>query len=350
MSKLEIAKYDASYKEWIVELKNKYLSQRLKASVAVNTALIEFYWNLGKDISQKKTENTYGSNFYKQLSSDLCALLPNVKGLSATNLKYTKYFYDLFAETIENRPQLADDLFMLPWGHIRYIIDNCKSNSDKAVFFVHQVIENNWSRAVLLNFLDTDLFEREGKAISNYEKTLPKLQGELAQQITKDPYTFDFLTLSEEYRENELEEALVNNMTKFLLELGTGFSFMGKQYRITVGGDEFFIDLLFYNTKIHAYCVVELKTVAFKPEQLGQLGFYVSAVNHQLKSENDNPTIGILICKTKNNVVAKYSLETVNEPIGISEYQLAKIYPSDFKGSLPSIEEIEKNLENERKR
>jgi len=347
MSKTEINKYDVSYKEWIVQLKNNYLSQRLKASIAVNSALIEFYWNLGKDISQKKAENKYGSSFYKQLSNDLCALIPDVKGFSPTNLKYTKYFYKLFAEAMEIRPQLVDELFVIPWGHIRYIIDNCKSDSNKALFFVHKTIENNWSRAVLQNFLDTDLYERESKAISNFNKTLPATQGELAQQITKDPYNFDFLTLSERYQEKELEDALVNNITKFLLELGSGFSYMGKQYRIVVGGDEFFVDLLFYNTKIHAYCIVELKTTEFKPEQLGQLGFYVSAVNHQLKGEQDNPTIGILICKTKNNVVAKYSLETVSQPIGISEYQLAKIYPSDFKGSMPTIEEIEKELKTE---
>jgi predicted nuclease of restriction endonuclease-like (RecB) superfamily len=195
---------------------------------------------------------------------------------------------------------------------------------------------------VLLNFLDTDLFERKGKAITNFRKQLPEPQGDLAQEITKDPYNFDFLTLTDDFNERELENALVDNMTRFLMELGKGFSFMGKQYRIRVGQSEFFIDLLFYNTRIHAYCVIELKATTFKPEHLGQLSFYVSAVNHELKSEIDNPTIGILICKDKDEIVAKYALDTINSPIGISEYQLSKLYPADFKSSLPTIEEIEK--------
>ena len=237
-----------------------------------------------------------------------------------------------------------DDLVCLPWGHIRYIIDNCKNDLDKALFFVGKTLENNWSRAVLLNFLGTDLYERQGKAITNYPQTLPEPQGELAQQITKDPYSFDFLTLSERYVEKELKDALVANIERFLLELGQGFAYMGREYRVKIGNTEKFMDMLFYNAKLHCYVVVEVKTEAFDAQNLGQLGLYVSAVNHLLKSPADNPTIGLLICRSKDNVVAKYALESTSLPIGISEYELAKVYPQDFQSTLPSIEQIEKEL------
>lgn len=345
----ELMKKDTLYSNWIAELKQKYLQHRMKAVVAVNSSLLQFYWNLGKDISEKNLDNKYGSQFYKQLSNDLAAQIPNVKGFSPTNLKYTKYFYELYSQQDTNRPQAVDDLrmqqiFSIPWGHHRFIVDKCRGNSLKALFFVQQTIEHNWSRNVLLNFLDTDLFERKGKAITNFKQQLPAPQSDLAQELTKDPYNFDFLMLSDDFKEKELENALVDNMTRFLMELGTGFSFMGRQYRMKVGNSEFFIDLLFYNTRIHAYCVIELKAATFKPEHLGQLSFYVSAVNHELKSEMDNPTIGILICKDKDEIVAKYALDTINSPVGISEYQLSKLYPANFKSSLPTIEEIEREL------
>lgn len=340
---------DSAYSQWLAALKARYLQQRMKAVVAVNSSLLQFYWNLGKDISERNLDNKYGSQFYKQLSDDLTAQIPNVKGFSPTNLKYTKYFYELYSESDGNRPQPVDDLetqqiFSIPWGHQRCIIDRCQGDRNRALFFVHKTIDHNWSRNVLLNFLDTDLYERQGKALTNFKQQLPAPESDLAQELTKDPYNFDFLTLADVFKERELENALVDNMTRFLMELGTGFSYMGRQYRIKVGESEFFIDLLFYNTRIHAYCVIELKAATFKPEHLGQLSFYVSAVNHELKSEMDNPTIGILICKDKDEIVAKYALDTINSPIGISEYQLSKLYPADFKSSLPTIEEIEKVL------
>lgn len=340
------------YLQWVKELKTRYLAQRMKATIAVNSAMLEFYWNLGKDISLNQADNQYGTGFYQNLSKDLTAELPNVKGLSPTNLKYTKYFYELYAPHLANRPQAVDDfdqqmLFRIPWGHIRTIIDKCKDNTAKAIFFVKETLQFNWSRAVLLNFLDTGLYETKGKAITNFKDKLPDIQGDLAQELTKDPYNFDFLTLSENYKEKELETALVDNISRFLIELGTGFAYMGRQYRLEINGDEFYLDLLFYNVRIHAYCVCELKTIKFSPEHLGQLGFYVSAINHQLKTEQDNPTIGILICKEKNEIVARYSLDAANSPIGISEYQLSKLYPSDFKSVLPSIEELETELKRD---
>ena len=361
------------YRIWVKELKQRYLSARLKASIEANRTLLEYYWSLGRDIANKQYANTYGSCFYKTLSHDLRSEMPDEKGFSESNIRYMYRFYQLYSQLFENLPQgvenfassnhphpvedfkqqkcpqVADDLLKeicsIPWFHQKTIIDKCKGDAEKALFFVRKVIENSWGRDILLNFLGTDLYERQAKAITNFSKTLPALQSDLAQQITKDPYAFNFLTMTENYNERELEDALVANVTKFLVELGTGFAYMGRQYRMQVGEKEIFIDLLFYNTRIHAYCCIELKTGSFEPEHLGQLGYYVSAVNHQLKTEHDNPTIGLLICKDKDNIEAQYSLEAYNLPLGISQYELSKLIPNEIKRSLPSIEEIESTLE-----
>ena len=361
------------YRSWVKELKQRYLSARLKASVEANRTLLEYYWSLGRDIANKQYANTYGSGFYKTLSHDLRSEMPEEKGFSENNIRYMCRFYQLYSQLLENppqgvedscdtnllqgvedfetenRPQFADDLLKeicsIPWFHQQRIIDKCKGDAKKDLFFVRKVIENSWGRDMLLNFLSTDLYERQAKAITNFSKTLPALQSDLAQQTTKDPYVFNFLTMTEDYNERELEDALVANVTKFLVELGTGFAYMGRQYRMQVGEKEIFIDLLFYNTRIHAYCCIELKTGSFEASHLGQLGLYVSAVNHQLKTEYDNPTIGLLICKDKDNIEAQYSLEAYNLPLGISQYELSKLIPNEIKSSLPSIEEIESTLE-----
>ena len=349
------------YRSWVKELKQRYLSARLKASIEANRTLLEYYWSLGRDIANKQYGNTYGSGFYKTLSHDLRSEMPEEKGFSERNLRNMYDFYKTYSQVVENlqqaaanssgtnRRQGADDLLReicsIPWDHQCRIVSKCKGDANKALFFVRKVIENGWGRNVLLNFLGTDLYERQAKAITNFSKTLPALQSDLAQQTTKDPYVFNFLTMTEDYNERELEDALVANVTKFLVELGTGFAYMGRQYRMQVGEKEIFIDLLFYNTRIHAYCCIELKTGSFEPAHLGQLGLYVSAVNHQLKTEHDNPTIGLLICKDKDNIEAQYSLEGYNLPLGISQYELTKLIPNEIKSTLPSIEEIESTLE-----
>lgn len=248
------------------------------------------------------------------------------------------------SNTNEISPQVVGKLCSIPWGHHRYIMDKCKNDVEKALFYVEKTLENNWSRAVLLNWLSTDLYERQGKALTNFGSVLPEPQDDLAQEITKDPYNFDFLTMREGYNEKELKDALENNILKFLLELGTGFAFVGREYRLMIGNTEKFIDLLFYNISLHCYVVIEVKVDKFESENIGQLGTYVAATNHILKTESDNPTIGLLICKEKDNVLAQYALESSSQPIGISEYELSKLYPADFKGSLPSIEEIEQQL------
>lgn len=347
---------DKDYKQWISELSSRFRQSQVKAAVRVNSTMLEFYWSIGRDLSQKQFLNTYGSGFFKQVSADLQNELPDVKGLSPINIRYFKAFYELYSPLMQNLPQVAEDfnrqivpqlaeeLFSIPWDHHRRIIDRCKDNPPKAIFFVRKTKENNWSRAVLLNFLDTDLFEREGKAITNFKTSLPTPNGDLAQQMTKDPYCFDFLSISKKYTEKELKDALMDNIQRFLLELGNGFAFVGREVRIEVGETEKFIDMLFYNIKLHCYVVLEVKVEKFDFSNVGQLGGYIVAVNHQLKGENDNPTIGLLVCKYKDSVEAQYALESSSQPIGVSAYQLSKLLPENFKSSLPAIEELESAL------
>ena len=342
---------DKEYLEWVKDVVARYRQSQIKAAVKVNQELLAFYWSLGKDIVDLKAESKWGEKFYKTLSADLCAKLPDVHSFSETSLKYIKYFYSTYSQLIAFRPQLEDELktklFSIPWGHQRVLLDKFKDNPEKALFFVQKVQEQNWSRAVLLNFVDTDLYERQGKAISNFSTVLPAPQSDLAQEITKDPYNFNFLTLDKKYDEKDLKDALVSNVSKFLIEMGSGFAYLGREYRIVAGDTEQFMDLLFYNTFAHCYVVVEVKTTKFEGSFLGQLSTYVSCANHLLKREGDNPTIGLLICKSKDNVYAQYSLEGYNQPLGISGFEGINILPDDYKHSLPSIEEIENELKGE---
>ena len=224
------------------------------------------------------------------------------------------------------------------------MIDKCKGDRDRALFYVRKTVENNWSRAVLANFLSTDLYERQGKAVSNFATALPAPQGDLAQEMTKDPYQFDFLAIREQYDERELKDALMDNITRFLLELDSGFAFVGREFRVMIGESERFLDMLFYHIRLRCYVVLEVKVTEFEPSFMGQLGTYVVAVNHQLKTDEDNPTIGLLVCKSLDKVEAQYALEATSQPIGVSGYELARLMPEDFKGSLPTIEEIEAEL------
>jgi predicted nuclease of restriction endonuclease-like (RecB) superfamily len=258
-------------------------------------------------------------------------------------------------QTIDNksniiRPQVVDEfdnhpVFQIPWGHHIQIFTKCKTVHE-ALFYVQKTIDNGWSRAVLMNFLEADLYSAQGKSINNFSRLLPEPQSDLANEIMKDSYNFDFFTLTERYKERELEDALISNITKFLLELGQGFAYLGRQVPVKTGKKERFIDLLFYHTELHCYVVIELKAGEFEAEYAGKLGLYISAINHQRKRERDNPTIGILICKTKDNVEVQYSLEIINQPIGVSEYKLSKLLPENYKSALPSIEEIEKQLKD----
>ena len=347
----KLVEVDAQYREWISEVSKRFHQSQIKAAVKVNDEMLRFYWQLGKELHDRKDKFSYGQSFYKTISRDLRRELPDVKSFSETNLRYMQKFAELYSE-VSNLPQVGEDfrseeiepLFAIPWGHHKIIIDKCNGNPKKALFFVNQVIQSNWSRAVLLNFLDTDLYERQGKAITNFNLTLPAMQSDLAQEITKDPYKFDFITLTQSYNEKELKDALMDNIQKFLLELGNGFAFVGREYRIEIGSTENFIDMLFYHIRLHCYVVVEVKVTEFESSYAGQLGTYVVAVNHQLKTEKDEPTLGLLVCKSKDDIKAQYALEASSQPLGVSAYELSKLIPENFKGSLPSIDEIESEL------
>ncbi len=335
------------YQQWIADLKQRIHRSQIKASLKVNAEMLQLYWKLGKDIAERKIDAAWGSGFYRTLSHDLKQEFPDIKGFSETNLKYIKRFYLFYSQSDIIRQQVADELpeymVSIPWFHHVYIFTKC-SSVDEAFFYINRTIEHGWSRAVLEHQVDLNLYQRDSKAVSNFTKTLPAPLSDLAQQVTKDPYTFDFLAVRDRYDEKELQKHLTQNMTKFLLELGAGFSFYGQEVHLNVAGDDFYIDLLFYHTKLHCYVVVELKTVKFKPEHIGQLKFYVTAVDNQLKAEMDNPTIGLLICKDKNDVVAGYTLSDIDSPIGISSYEIYNKLSANFKSSLPTIEEIEKEL------
>lgn len=347
---------DKDYSQWVKELVTRYRQSQIKAAVKVNTEQILFNLSLGKDIAERQEENKYGSKFYATLSRDLKEEIPDVEGLSESNIRYCKRFYLLYCQTIENLPQFVEDLdsknlpqlveklCSIPWGHHRLIIDRCSDNPQKALFFVNQTLENGWSRAMLLNWIDTCLYERQGKALTNFSSVLPAPDSDLAQEVTKDPYSFAFAGIREKYNEKKLKDALLTNITNFLVELGSGFSYVGREYRLQIGEKEKFIDLLFYHLKLRCYVVVEVKIDDFDLPDVGQIGGYIVACNHILKRSDDNPTIGLLICKKKNGLLAQYSLESSSQPIAISTYELEQFYPVKVEGALPTIEEIESKL------
>jgi len=333
---------DKNYISFINEIKQKIKQAQIKAAIKVNEELLRLYWDIAKEIVKRQKESKWGDGIIEKISNDLKKEFPNLKGFSRTNLLYMKKWYLFWSD--EKVPQVVDEIFQIPWGHNREIITKCKT-IDEALFYVKQTIKNGYSRAVLVHQIESNLYSRNKKALNNFDKHLPSIQSDLAKEITKDPYCFDFLTLSEAYNEKELENALMENLTKFLLELGSGFAFVGRQFRLEIEGDEFFIDLLFYHIKLKCYVVIELKTTKFKPEYTGKLNFYITAVDNILKDKNDNPTIGLLICKSKNNTVVEYALKNINSPMGISEYKLSKELPSKLKNALPSIKEIEEELQ-----
>lgn len=330
------------YKDFILDIKQRVQSAQIKAAVIVNQTLLQLYWDLAGRIVAKQQATAWGDGFLLQMSRDLQAEFPDMKGFSLRNLKYMRQWFQFWSKQAAIGQQLVAQI---PWGHNLVIISKIK-NPHEAMFYVQKTMQNNWSRVVLTHQIESNLYQRQGKAISNFQTTLPAPQSDLASETLKDPYIFDFLSLTEKHNEKELESALVAQVTRLLLELGVGFSYLGRQYKLEISGDEFFIDLLFYHVKLHCYIVVELKTVKFKPEFIGQLNFYISAVDGVLKSEADNASIGILICKSKHATVVEYALKDIHKPIGVSEYIITQNLPDKFKSSLPSIEEIEAELNN----
>lgn len=334
------------YKKWILELKNKIRSTQIKAAIAVNSALIEFYWELGKMISEK--ENVWGNKLIEQVAKDLQSEFPDMKGLSRSNLFYCKQFYLFYHEELIQQAVgqfMQQTVGQIPWGHNILIFSKSK-NVEEAFFYIQKTIENSWSRDTLALQIKNDLYKRQGKSITNFKNTLPNPQSDLAQQTLKDPYVFDFMSLSENAKEKDIEKQLVNHITRFLLELGKGFAFIGQQYHIRIGDQDYYIDLLFYHVHLKCYVVIELKNTRFTPEYAGKLNFYLSAVDSLLKKEEDKPTIGIILCREKNNIEAEFSLRDINKPMGVSEFQITEMLPDELKASLPTIEEIENELNN----
>jgi len=334
-----LADIPPDYAPWLAELKNRIHAAQQRAALAVNRELVLLYWQIGRDILDRQEQQGWGAKVIERLAHDLRAAFPEMKGFSPRNLKYMR----AFAQAWPDAEFVQEVLAQLPWYHQLALLDKLSSVESRR-WYAAKAIEHNWSRNVLVIQIETRLLERSGAAITNFATSLPKPQSDLARESLKDPYRFDFLSLTHEAQEREVESALIRHVTEFLLELGAGFAFVGRQVLLDVGGDEFFIDLLFYHLKLRCYVVIELKGGKFKPEHLGQLGFYLTAVDAQMKHPQDNPTIGLLLCKSKNQVVAEYALRDNSQPMGIAEYKLLESLPADLQTSLPSIEQIEREL------
>ena len=305
----------------------------------MNRQLVLLYWQIGRDILERQGREGWGMKVIERFSQDLRNAFPEMKGFSRANLLYMRAFAEAWPD-----PQIVQQAVgQLPWGHNLLLLSKLKT-SDLRLAYATRPIELGWSRAVLLHPIERRLLEREGQATTNFDLRLPSPSSDLAREALKDPYLFDFLGVGDEANERAIETALVDHITRFLLELGAGFAYVGRQVPLEVGGEDFFIDLLFYHLKLRCYVVIELKATAFKPDHAGQLSFYLSAVDAQMKGEHDAPTIGMILCKSKNKVIAEYALRNINQPIGVAEYQLTESLPEDLQSSLPSIEAIEKAL------
>jgi predicted nuclease of restriction endonuclease-like (RecB) superfamily len=329
----------AGYGELLAELKQRIQNAQLRASLAVNRELVLLYWQIGREILTRQQRESWGAKVVDRLAADLKIAFPEMKGFSPRNLKYMR----AFAEAWPDEPIVQQLVAQIPWGHNVRILDYVKDPSERE-WYVRATVQNGWSRDILVHQIESGLRHRQGRAVTNFDRALPVPQSDLAQQITKDPYNFDFLMLGQEAHERDLERGLLDHLRTFLLELGVGFAFVGSQYRLQIGGEEFFIDLLFYHLKLRAYVVIDLKVQAFRAEFAGKMNLYLSAVNDLLRHPDDQPSIGLILCKTRDRVVAEYALRDLSKPIGISEYELASALPDKLKGTLPTIEEIESEL------
>lgn len=332
----------ADYIAWLDDLKAKVASARQRAALAVNRELVLLYWQIGRDIVARQQAQGWGAKVIDRLARDLREAFPDMRGFSPRNLKYMR----AFAQAWPGDEFVQQAAAQLPWFHLCTLLDKLATREERE-WYAAKAVEHGWSRNVLVMQIETGARERQGNAVTNFPERLPSPQSDLARDSLKDPYIFDFLGLSEDAQERDLEHALTRHITRFLLELGAGFAFVGRQYRLEVGGDEFFIDLLFYHLKLRCYVVVELKATSFKPEYAGQINFYLSAIDAQLKSPDDQPTIGLLLCKEQNRLVAEYALRGIAKPMGVAEYQLLRKVPQQLATDLPSIEDIEAELRDE---
>lgn len=327
------------YSAWLLALKNRIAHAQQRAALAVNRELVGLYWHIGTEILERQHQQGWGAKVIERLANDLKASFPEMKGFSSSNLKYMRYFAERCPDGLIGQ-QAADQL---PWFHIVTLITKLDSDKERE-WYAEQTIQHGWSRTTLTANINSRLFNRHANAVTNFAARLPQPHSDLAHETLKDPYLFDFLGLGNEAHERDIENGLIQHITRFLLELGTGFAFVGRQFKLDVGGDEFFIDLLFYHIRLKCYVVVELKATAFKPEHAGQLNFYLSAIDAQIKAADDKPTIGLLLCKEKNRLVAEYALSGIDRPMGIANYQLMRTLPEPLDTNLPSIEKIEAEL------
>jgi predicted nuclease of restriction endonuclease-like (RecB) superfamily len=328
------------YSDWLGDLKLRIHRAQQRATLAVNRELVLLYWQIGRDILTRQATQGWGAKVIERLAHDLRLAFPEMKGFSRSNLLYMR----AFAEAWPDDQIVQQAVGQLPWGHNLVLLTKLKTEQERLAY-AQKTLENNWSRNILVMQIETNLLKRQGHAVTNFEQRLPKPDSDLARESLKDPYRFDFLGLTETAQERAIEGALVQHVTQFLLELGAGFAFVGRQVLLKVGEEEFYIDLLFYHLKLRCYVVIELKADKFKPEHLGQLGFYMTAVDRQIKAEPDTATIGLLLCKSKDKVVAEYALGDKNQPMGIAEYKLRESLPETLEANLPSIEQIERELQ-----
>ncbi|WP_257387600.1 PDDEXK nuclease domain-containing protein [Tahibacter caeni] len=327
------------YTDWLAELKTRIHTAQQRAALAVNRELVLLYWQIGRDILERQAREGWGAKVIERLAHDLRTAFPDMKGFSRANLLYMRAFAQAWADA----GIVQQVVGQMPWGHNLVLLAKLKT-PEQRLAYAQRAVQHGWSRSVLEMQIETRCLEREGQAVTNFAERLPAPGSDLAQQSLRDPYLFDFLGLGHQADERAIESALVQHVTRFLLELGAGFAFVGRQVHLDVGGDDFFIDLLFYHLKLRCYVVIELKADKFKPEHLGQLGFYLTAVDRQVKSEHDGPTIGLLLCKSKNTVVAEYALADSTQPMGIAEYKLMESLPAELQTGLPTTEQIEREL------
>jgi len=332
----DLARYDA----FLSALKMRIRTAQVRAALAVNQELVWLYWQIGREILQRQQEEGWGSKVIERLAKDLKREFPEMKGFSPRNLKYMRAFAEAYPDEVIVQQAAAQ----IPWFHNCVLLDKVK-DLEQRLWYVRETMANGWSRAVLEMQIESRLFERQGSAVTNFDKTLPQPQSDLAQQLLKDPYHFDFLTLGKEAQERDLERALVGRIRDFLLELGAGFSFVGSQYPLEVSGQEYRLDLLFYHLKLRCFVVIDLKMAEFQPEFSGKMNFYVSAVNALLRHPDDQPTIGIILCKSKNKTIAELALQGMTQPIGVSTHRIGTDIPEQLQGILPAVEQLEMELE-----
>ena len=325
----------SDYSQFLAELKGHIRETQVRAALAVNSELVQLYWRIGRSILQQEQQQGWGAELVVRLAQDLRQDFPSLTGFSPRNMRYMK----AFAEAWPDEAILQQLVAKIPWGHNVRLLDKVKDQAERA-WYVHETIENGWSRNVLAAQVESGLYHRQGRAVSNFSRTLPAPQSELAQQILKDPYTFDFLTLGAEAQERDLECGLLEHVRSFLLELGKGFALVGSQYHLEVGGQDYYLDLVFYHLKLRCFVIIDLKMGEFKPEDSGKMNFYLSAADDLLRHPTDQPTIGLVLCKSQNRVVAEYALRGLSQPIGVAEWQLTRALPTELLRSLPTTEEL----------